>query len=69
MILDKEKLEFLQADSLKSNKSLADTCGLSVSAITQIKRGANTSVVTAGKIAAAFGVSVREIVRETKNEQ
>ena len=59
MKLDKKKIDILRADNVMTIRNLAQRAGVSTSSIVYCD---NVEATTAGKIAKALGVSVREIL-------
>ena len=65
IVIDTTKIEIIMADRCLTQKELAERYGIATSTIrTVLKRGSCTTK-TAGTLAAALGISVRDIIKDS----
>ena len=62
MIINKKVLTILMMDADMNNKQLSDASGVSVTRISNIKNGGNTTYESAKKIADALHVEVMTLI-------
>lgn len=67
MKVDKKKLICSMLDSNMNNKQLADASGVSVTRVSNIRNGNNTTYETISKLANVLNVSVDTLI-DTSNE-
>ena len=62
MNIDKRKFEIAVANACILNKELSEKSGIRQETIARMKKGANVSPVTVGKIAKALGITPGELI-------
>ena len=69
MKVNKKKLICSMLDSGMNNKQLSDASGVSITRVSNIRNGNNTTYETVSKIARTLGVSVDDLVDDQAAEK
>lgn len=64
MNISKRKIEAIQARKQLTQATIADTAGVTRQAFSEVLKRGNCTPITAGKIAAALGVDVTELMED-----
>lgn len=69
MKIDKKKIICLMIDAGLNNQELSARSGVSITRVSNIKNGQNTTYETACKIANTLGVSVTDLIEESDSQK
>lgn len=69
MNISKRKIEAIQARKQLTQAAVADSVGVTRQALSKALRRGNCTPITAGKIAAALGVDVTELMEDWTNDE
>ena len=69
MRIDKKNLLCAMVRADMNNQKLSDTSGISITQVSNIRNGNNTTYETVSKIAKALNVSISDLIDETEDEK